>query len=378
MGIYTRNHNLKIHSRKHGIQTIPRFKCNICKKEFDYRVQVTTHKYMHHGIGTNPNKYECPICGKYVHSLNRHLASHKKDKRVKCTFPKCKSTFKHITGLKKHRDQMHKEGVQYYCPSILCTHLTSFNARDKLKRHIRSVHLNRKVISCLRCKTPFGTITDFNIHMKSVHYVDVEWFECKHENCFELSTRKSAMTVHEKIDHSVDNILRRVKKEENKIVKLLNKYGISFVRELKIDYNCVEKISDMWKKNYANIDFVLHSAEYTILLEVDEKQHKFGYGGVSCDMKRMNFVLSSIRASGNNLPVLFLRYNPNNFKIDCKTCKVSDKVKHYQLLDFIEKYKPSTGNLEIKYLFYDTFSGSSIPDHCKSDEFHPEMRKCII
>ena len=94
---------------------------------------------------------------------------------------------------------------------------------------------------------------------------------------------------------------------------MINKHDISFDRELKIDYKCVEK-TDKWKKNYANIDFVLHSDKYIILLEVDEKQHKFGYGGVSCDMKRMNYVLSSIRASGNLLPILFLRYNPNNFK----------------------------------------------------------------
>jgi hypothetical protein len=380
---YTRNkRNLEVHlHREHGIGDIEMYRCDVkdCLEvvnEFYYPNQLDRHKFVFHNIG-KPRKWKCcDICLTWFLDLNRHLNSCNKIK-IKCTYPGCE---RHVTptGLQRHLNEYHKEGTHFCTEYIGCTRIKPFASPDKLQRHVESVHLNIKKVSCLRCKSPFGRMTDFRVHLKDVHYEGVEWFECEYIGCPEVFTRESAMTVHENRPHSIAGLLRN-KKEEEKIKKLLNKNDISFDRELKIDYTCVEKISDIWKKDYAKIDFVLHSNKYTILLEVDENQHKFGYGGVSCDMKRMNYILTSIRASGNNLPVLFLRYNPNNFKIDQQTQKVSDNLKQKELLDFIKNYSPDkSSNLEIKYLFYDTFSGSTIPDHCKSTEFHPELRKCIV
>jgi hypothetical protein len=57
-----------------------------------------------------------------------------------------------------------------------------------------------------------------------------------------------------------------------------------------------------------------------IFLEVDEDQHKFGADGgtIRCDMKRMSNVIEALAMDGNTLPICFVRYNPNAFRINGK------------------------------------------------------------
>jgi hypothetical protein len=145
----------------------------------------------------------------------------------------------------------------------------------------------------------------------------------------------------------------RQKKEEQKVSRLLTKHDLAFDRENRINYKKDGKSCFESDKSWAQIDFTLYRKDCTILLEVDENQHKYGYGGISCDMKRMSHIYTAIRITGNMLPILFLRYNPHDFKIENIKQKVEEKERQEKLIKFINSYCPSDKEMEIFYLYYD-------------------------
>jgi len=58
-----------------------------------------------------------------------------------------------------------------------------------------------------------------------------------------------------------------LKKKEEWTVKLLREHGISFDREVRINYACGEQ--DTW----ARLDFVIYFENHIVILSVDEFQH---------------------------------------------------------------------------------------------------------
>ena len=58
--------------------------------------------------------------------------------------------------------------------------------------------------------------------------------------------------------------------------------------------------------------------------------------------------------SGNKLPVVFIRFNPDVFKIDNETQRVSLKTRYETVLDFVKTYEPTTP-FSVKYFYYDIF-----------------------
>jgi hypothetical protein len=70
--------------------------------------------------------------------------------------------------------------------------------------------------------------------------------------------------------------------------------------------------------------------------------------------KRMFMIFQSF--GGSN--VIFIRYNPDSFKVNDKIVKVSDKKRQECLLLWIKHYikKGTSFPLEVKYLFYDEYN----------------------
>ena len=89
-----------------------------------------------------------------------------------------------------------------------------------------------------------------------------------------------------------------------------------FRREKRINFKCAKLES---KTTWCNIDFVLGVHGGFVFLEVDEDQHKCGYGAeLSCDMKRMACVMESLAVETNysTPPIYWLRYNPHAWRVD--------------------------------------------------------------
>jgi hypothetical protein len=107
-------------------------------------------------------------------------------------------------------------------------------------------------------------------------------------------------------------------------------------------------------------DFVYHLGTHILIIEVDENQHK---SYTNCGhtkeekIKRENNRMYNISGEFDFLPIIWLRYNPDNFKVDGKNVKIIESERQSILIKWVEKcisYKDFKGIL-VKYLFYDEY-----------------------
>jgi len=92
-------------------------------------------------------------------------------------------------------------------------------------------------------------------------------------------------------------------------------------------------------------DFRYDALTHFVVVEVDEDQHK-GYDP-ECERIRM---INIVQAVG--MRCVFVRYNPDTFKIDSKTIRVYEKKRHGLLLKTIRECMTSPIS-DIVYLYYD-------------------------
>jgi hypothetical protein len=131
-----------------------------------------------------------------------------------------------------------------------------------------------------------------------------------------------------------------------------------FKREKRIDFGCANVDADT---AWARIDFVIGTPTGYVMLEVDENQHRFGYGAeVSCDMKRMSHVMESIAVELGciNMPSIYwLRYNPNAWRVDGELQKFPKSKREEKVVGWLKSLRISNG-LTIGYAFYDINEGN--------------------
>ena len=215
---------------------------------------------------------------------------------------------------------------------ILVIVQTSLRKKNYLVQHQLRVHSDQRPFECTECNKTFKIKKDLHIHLV-LHRPDKD-LKCPDENCPYESCYKRYIRLHYNRIHTEEGMLRQ-KKQEEKIAKQLTKHSISFAREHSISFSC---ISDANK--YARIDFVIEINGGIIFLEVDEHQHRFGYYSVNCDLKRMSYVMESLVYSGNTLPILWLRYNPNAYSVNgIKQC-ISQYEREDTLIDFMKNWSP--------------------------------------
>lgn len=131
---------------------------------------------------------------------------------------------------------------------------------------------------------------------------------------------------------------RRIKTRESTVKKFLdeNKYEFEYDKSIGV---CSKHRPDF------RLDFLTHS----VIVECDEDQHdQYDYG---CELRRM----CKIRRSIGQYTV-FLRFNPDAYKIDDKVFKTRWATRLVQLKERIEYYRsqpiPTDVLFEVEYLFY--------------------------
>jgi hypothetical protein len=107
-------------------------------------------------------------------------------------------------------------------------------------------------------------------------------------------------------------LAKRAKKEEEAVSAVLLAHGIVFQREVHIEYSC---ISSGYKKS-AYLDIVAELPDKRVILEIDEYQHKRVSYSVKCDLARMTNVMAAVACDNNSRHTLWIRCNPNAFKVD--------------------------------------------------------------
>ena len=338
------------------------FICILCWIVFTNWTDCLEHLYIKHNA--------CKKCYKLFTQkggLNRHIKSvHDK---VKYPCEKCGNLFTKKTSLDKHIESVHNK-VKHPCKK--CDKL--FNDKSNLDKHIESVHSKVKH-PCEQCGNLFSDKSGLNNHIKSIHN------KIKHpcEQCGNLFSDKSGLNNHIKNIHSVRGEQRKRKSEES-MSKQLVKMNFVFERENRIDFKCA---IDEPEKTCSKVDFVIHNDRAIFFVENDENQHR--HYPIPCELRRMTDTYHSICLSDNppQVPVVWIRFNPDKFKVNGTEKKASKEERFKQLEDVLLNYKPSC-QMEVIYMFYDSITGDDklkpaiFNDSDYFELFKPMVTSCVV
>lgn len=364
-----------------------------CVTKYDLVVHQRKHS------GEKPCACDHPGCDKKFSQLS-NLASHKKRAHLKlkpfaCDFEECEYKCFSSQELEAHKRGIHTGETPFVCDVPGCpykssqaSHLTAHKRRhDGIKSHICAAcgdafveacdlvvhyrkHSGSKPYSCDVCGRTFAQSAHLGYH-KLLHTGAKPW-ACDFEGCGMACTTSGNLKAHKDRMHSPEGQARQ-KKQEQRIARALDIAGIPYKREHHIDFVCVGDVDG----SYARIDFVIIMDGRIIFLEVDEGQHKFGYGSAACDMKRMAKIIESLTLGGNTLPIVFLRYNPNAFTIDglhAKLKKVQREAALVALLRNTEAFPNAM--LTVQYMYYDTIKQVAAVQG--DPAYHQMMADCCL
>ncbi|KXJ76568.1 hypothetical protein RP20_CCG009384 [Aedes albopictus] len=130
----------------------------------------------------------CPVCGKFVSQLSKHLPMHSDVKRHACSF--CNKQFAHDTTLRKHVNSVHLKLKRYQCK--LCQE--SFTDPSSLRYHNVTKHQDTKNYTCTICDKSYYTSTGLQQHNSLNH--EQRKFKC--EECGKMFAMRYHLKDHEK------------------------------------------------------------------------------------------------------------------------------------------------------------------------------------
>ncbi|XP_062562513.1 zinc finger protein 12-like [Armigeres subalbatus] len=130
----------------------------------------------------------CPICGKSVSQLSKHLPMHSDVKRHVCSF--CSKQFAHDTTLRKHINSIHLKLKKYQCKQCQ----ESFTDPSSLRYHNTTKHQNTKNFTCTICNKSYFTSTGLQQHNSLNH----EQRKYKCYECGKMFAMKYHLKEHEK------------------------------------------------------------------------------------------------------------------------------------------------------------------------------------
>jgi len=106
-----------------------------------------------------------------------------------------------------------------------------------------------------------------------------------------------------------------------------------------------------------------------LFVECDEHQHE--HYGALCEVARMFRILEALRFEGCTMPVHFIRFNPDAFRVDGVLQRFPLRDRYVYLQQYIETLD-SSQDFAIHYLFYDhqdgelsLFQDPDFPDHVR-------------
>lgn len=152
-------------------------------------------------------------------------------------------------------------------------------------------------------------------------------------------------------------------KEENVYQLLRTEFGEPTIRDKVVDSDCGKQRPDI----------VYELDTHVVVQETDERQHSSSGYCESGEYARMINIYNSY----GGLPVVFVRYNPDDFKINGKVRKINREKKENTLvlwmrdaIQEIPKY-----NCQIVYLFYDDYD-ESISEFTEIDPYNNKEFSC--
>ncbi|XP_058833327.1 zinc finger protein 184-like isoform X2 [Topomyia yanbarensis] len=129
----------------------------------------------------------CPVCGKFVSQLSKHLPTHSDVKRHTCLH--CSKQFAHDTTLRKHIRSVHLKIKRYQCQH--CSE--SFTDRSSQRYHEVAKHKEARDYVCTLCNKSYFTSTGLQQHNSLNH--EQRKFKC--DQCGKMFAMKYHLKEHE-------------------------------------------------------------------------------------------------------------------------------------------------------------------------------------
>lgn len=224
----------------------------------------------------------------------------------------------------------------YNCKYAECSYVTPYHSN--LKKHVNFIHTKEKKYLCSQEGCSFKSAANGNLksHIRFIH----------------ASASKGNLTKHVNSQHTKTGIQNK-KKKEHHLFKYLQdqdiiKEATLFDREHCISFRCV-KANETW----CYVDFIIIINGLIVLLENDETQHDTY--AVSCESSRAVRIHETLALEGNTLPILFIRFNPDAYRVDGKLKKISRIDRYAKLMQVIKEYSDQIEKapLHVVYMYYD-------------------------
>ena len=133
------------------------FRCKICSKVLDNRNALKRHQFQHSPI----RPVTCQICNKKFAEksvLEAHKRVHSEDRPFLCG--QCGKQFKYSSSLHMHK-------LRHQEKSCVCEKCgKGFVTKEDLERHINTVHLTVKIITCVMCNSKFKCLQNLRKHFR--------------------------------------------------------------------------------------------------------------------------------------------------------------------------------------------------------------------
>jgi len=259
---------------------------------------------------------------------------------------------------------------------------------NTLKRH-QQTHTGEKSHIC-GMKLEDGTICDYscielgNLKIHQLTHTGDKPYICDVEledgtKCGERFRQSQHLKYHYESSHTVEGIQRRYRKQRY-VERCLREEGFITKWERLVHIRCSIR-DDNETKLYAKLDILVITDRAIFIVEVDEDQHSgrwFNYC-IKGENRRMMDVVSSIRMTGDEQPLVWIRYNPDSYTVNGERPKrFKNGGRAGRLIELLHTYKPKAP-VEIVYMFYDVVeeNGKMIPAIFQDKDYDHFVKKLV-